>query len=447
LIFLLVLVIQALDCRFWEAAVVSIVAVATLDYFFIEPRFTFAVASKLDGVTLFCLLAVSLIVTRIQASSRERAVESGRQRQSMQRLYDAAQELLALPPEAAVGTAMLRPFLRVFQMRAACIFDGETAESHLLGTMQGDLAARTRDAYIRGSDLEDRESQIVVRCLRMHGAIEGAIGFAGLADAQQTANALAALASSVLARARAFRRAADAAAQARAEMLRSAILDALAHEIKTPLAVITASAGGLRAAGDIGPAQAELAEMIETEGLRLSELTSSLLRVARLDKEEVKPRLETVDVSELARRAVRRYGKIWPERRIDLRRERDPAEVRADPELVLLAISQLVENACRYSQSDTSIAVDILARGGEVAITVANEGPPIPAAERQRIFERFFRGAEARRAGGGSGLGLFVTRKIARAHGGDLVLAEDDGARVTFRMTIPMAEQETVDAG
>jgi len=447
LIFLIVVVIQSLDSRFVEAAILSVVAVGTLDWFFLEPPHTFYVASPHDVVTLCCLLTASLIVTRIQSSSRARALESGRQRQSMQRLYSAAQELLALPPETAAGSAMLGPFLRVFQLQAACIFDAETAECHIAGASHADLPARTRDAYIGGHDVADEAAQVVVRCLRARGCMEGAIGFEGLGEPGVTANAVAALASAVLARARAFHTAADAAAQARAEMLRSAILDALAHEIKTPLAVIMASAGGMRAAGEMQPEQAELAELIETEALRLGNLTSSLLRVARLDSEEVRPRLENVDVSELAGRAVRRYGRIWPDRQIALHSEGDPGEARIDPELVLLAISQLVENSCRYSRTDAGIAVDVRPRGEEIAITVSNEGPPILPAEQQRIFERFYRGADARRTGGGSGLGLFVARKIARAHGGDLVLADEGPRRVAFRLTIPQSEQEVVHAG
>ena len=447
LIFLITVVIQSLDSRFAEAAILSVLAVGILDYYFIEPPFSFSVATRLDALTLVCLLTASLIVTRIQSSSRARALESGRQRQSMQRLYDAAQELLALPPEIGVGSAMLAPFLRVFEMQAACIFDAETAECHTAGTSLGDLPGRTRDAYIGGRDLADEETRIVVRCLRARGCMEGAIGFEGLANPELTANALTALAAAVLVRARAFREAADAAAQARAEMLRSAILDGLAHEIKTPLAVIMASAGGLRTAGEMGPEQVELAELIETEALRLGDLTTSLLRVARLDKEEVQPRLQMVDLSELTRRAVRRYAKIWPERPIMFQRERDTAEARVDPELVLLAISQLVENSCRYSRLGTGISVVITQQEKEIAITVSNEGPPILPAERQRIFERFYRGADARRTGGGSGLGLFVARKVARAHGGDLVLADEGPRRVAFRMTIPQAEQEVMDAG
>jgi two-component system sensor histidine kinase KdpD len=447
LVFLIAVVALSLDSDFAEAAILSVMAVASLDYFFIRPPFSFAVAEKLDAITLGSLLTASLIVTRIQDSSRRQALESQRQKQNMQWLYEAAQSLLTLPPEIAPGTAMLDPFLRIFPMQAVCIFDAEAAETYIAGKTLSDLAAKTRDAYIAGRDLEDKEAQIVARCLRTRDVIAGAIGFERLPNSELTANALTTLASAVMERARASRAAADATAQARAEMLRSAILDALAHEIKTPLAVILASAGGMRATGELQPEQAELAELIETEAARLGDLTTSLLRLARLDKEDVRPQLQDTDAVELAERAVRRYSKVWPDRHIRIVRDGDVGEVRVDPELMVLAVSQLVENSCRYAPQEASIEIGVGTAGGDVAITVANNGPPIPASERERIFERFFRGADARRAGGGTGLGLFVARKIARAHGGNLVLAEAGPPRIAFQLTIRQGVQDGVHAG
>src|SRR5208283_5594726 len=160
--------------------------------------------------------------------------------------------------------------------------------------------------------------------------------------------ALAGLAASALERSRSFRAAAASAAHAQAETLRSAILDALAHEFKTPLATIVTAAGGLSATGPMSPDQAELTEMIETEAARLGELTSRLLRLARLDREEVKPRLEPADAAELAQQSTRRYAKLWPDRRISFRGNGEAGEVRVDPELMSLALSQLLENACKY---------------------------------------------------------------------------------------------------
>ena len=445
LLYLIAVVFQSLDCGFLEAAIVSLTATLCLDYFFIEPRFRLNVDDPLDVVTLMGLLVVSLVVTRIQARSREQARDARDQRNSMESLYRAGQELLALAPAAVAGPALLEPFVSIYGLSAICLFDAATLECYTSGQSRGDLAAKTREAFVAGRDAVYADVQIVVRCLRARNEILGVIGFEGLANPEFAAPALAALATAALERARAFRSATAAAAHAQAEMLRSAILDALAHEFKTPLATILTAAGGLRAAGAMQPEQAELAEMIEVEASRLGDLTSRLLRLARLDREEVKPRLEKMDAAELADLSVKRYSRIWPDRRIFFRRQEGLSEVRVDPELIGLALSQLLENACRYSKPDALVLIDFAQEERMAAITVWNDGPPIPASERDRVFDRFYRGTSARTAAPGSGLGLFVARKIALAHGGNLRLVDSAGdgkAGVAFRLTVPIATDE-----
>lgn len=442
LLYLIAVVLQSLDCSFAEAAVVSLLAVGCLDYFFVDPPFSLAVAHPLDVVTLICLLVTSLVITRIQSRSRTEAGERKLQRTNMEQLYKLGEELLALPAGTALGPAMLRPFLSAFDLAAVCVFDASTLESCQAGTSKADLEAKTRDGFISGRDAAYPEVGVVVRCLRARDAILGAIGFEGLRNPELTAAPLTALAAAAVARARSFQSAADAAAHAQAEALRSAILDALAHEIKTPLATILTAAGGIRAAGSMRPQQAELAEMIETEASRLGDLTSRLLRLARLDSEEVKPRLEPVNAAELAQKSVRRYSRIWPDREISFRKQGEIPETQVDSELILLAISQLLENACKYSRPDARVSVDVTTEGAAAVITVWNDGAPIPANERDRVFDRFYRGTAARRVAPGSGLGLFVARKIALAHGGDLALVDTGADGVGFRLTIPASAIE-----
>jgi two-component system sensor histidine kinase KdpD len=400
----------------------------------------------LEAISLVCLLIVSLVITRIQSRSREEARESQLQRSNMERLYKVSQSLLAMPPPAISGGALLVPFLSAFDVAAVCLFDAATLECHEAGISTGDLQAKTRQGFAMDQDAVYPELGIVIRRLRAGSEIRGSIGFEGLTNAEAAAPALAALASAALERARAFGSATTAAAHAEAETMRSAILDALAHEFKTPLATILTAAGGLRVGGPAGPEQAELAEMIETEASRLGDLTSRLLRVARVDKEEIKPRLQSTDAAEIVERSIRRYSKLWPDRKISFRETGEAAEVRVDPELIGLAVSQLVENACRYSQPDAHVAIELGDHENMSGITVWNDGPPIAESERDRIFERFYRGTEARRTAPGSGLGLYIARKIALAHGGDLVLIENSASGVVFRLTMPFATVEGFSA-
>jgi len=116
--------------------------------------------------------------------------------------------------------------------------------------------------------------------------------------------------------------------------------------------------------------------------------------------------------------------------------------VRVDPELMSLAINQLLENACKYSRPDARVLVELAADENAATIAVWNDGDPIPPSERPRVFDRFYRGTDARRTAAGSGLGLYVARKIALAHGGDLALVDTGTNGVAFRLTLPVSRSE-----
>jgi two-component system sensor histidine kinase KdpD len=250
---------------------------------------------------------------------------------------------------------------------------------------------------------------------------------------------LAALTRAHLEKEMALRAASSASAAAQAEVYRSAILDALAHEFKTPLTTILAAAGGLREAGSLGPEQLELAETVETEAERLGRLSSRLLRMARLDREEVRPRIEATDMQAVIRHLAEQYARQWPDRQISTVNHGEPAEESVDPELLRLAVSQLLDNACKYSLPGAAIRVAMESDPDGFIVEVSNSSSFIPASEQGLIFERFYRGAEMNGHTSGSGLGLYVARKIALAHGGTLSLVPDAGTRgeVTFRLNIP----------
>jgi two-component system sensor histidine kinase KdpD len=446
LLLLIAVVLQSLDCTYPEAAAVSVLATASLDYFFTDPLFSFMVSGPLDAITLLCMLTVTLVITRIQSRSRAEAREAKLQRGNMESLYKLSQELLAVAPPAVAGPALLGPFLSIFDIEAVCVFDAATLDAYAAGGSREDLETKTRECFITGENAAYPELGIVVESLRARDRVYGAIGFQGLRNPTVTAPALAALAVAALERARAFRSATSAAVQAEAETLRSAILDALAHEFKTPLATILTAAGGLRVGRGAIPEQTELAEMIETEASRLGDLTTRLLRLARVDREDLKLRLQPGDAAELIQRCIRRYAKLWPDRTISFLEREEVGDVHIDPELIGLAISQLIENACRYSWPDTHVRVELGNQGDMAGITVRNPGPPIEKAERERIFERFYRGADARRGSPGSGLGLYVARKIARAHAGDLMLLDRETEEVCFLLTVPLSKAEVTDA-
>jgi two-component system sensor histidine kinase KdpD len=442
-LYLLLVVLQSLTGDFRSSAIVAVVSTGCLDLFFTDPIFSLRIDHPLNALALAGFVFTSLVITRLVARVREEAKSAKLQKERLNRLYQLAQQLLSLDPEAPLGEEFLEPFRRLFGIRAVSIFEADSAELHIVGDSKRGLASKTRDAYIRGLDLDDLDAHISIRRLHTSGQLAGAIGFEGLHDLVETAGALTALATALLERKIAFHAASEAAAAAQTEIYRSAMLDALAHEFKTPLATILTGVGGLREAGPLTAEQQGMADAVENEASRLGSLTSRLLRTARLDHEQIRPRLELVDISAGVAQLIRQYSARSSDRTIFLTDGDESVQALADPELIRLMVGQLIENACKYSQPGSVVTLAVERQGEFIAVRVSNNGSSIPRREQHRIFERFYRGEDARRSTSGTGLGLYVARKIAVAHGGALDLENEARSdSVTFCLKLPTMKDE-----
>lgn len=441
--YLIVVVLQSLAGDFRSSALVSFLCAACLDYFFIPPLFSFRISDISDTLAAVTFLVTGLVITRLVSQTREAAESEQLQRLEMTRLYQLAQQLLALEPGTALGGELLKPFRAQFALRAVCLFDGGTAQLHVDGLSEDNLAEKTRTAYIEKKNLEDQASGVAVGLLQAGGKTTGAIGFEGLRDCHLTAGPLTALATVMLEHCFAFERASHAAATAEAEVFRGAMLDALAHEFKTPLTTILTAAGGLHAAGPLKTEQQQLADAVESEASRLEQLTTRLLRLARLDREELRPQMELINIEDIVEKLVEEYSRRWPDRRLSLSCVAGVTAL-GDVELLRLGIGQLLDNACKYSPLGSEVQVSVGVSDAVITINVWNAGTPIASHERGRIFDRFYRGTSVQMQVPGSGLGLYVARKIADAHGGTVELSasagNDQGTR--FRFTISLADSE-----
>lgn len=444
-LYLLLVVLQSLTGDFHSSAIICALSAGCMDFFFTQPLFSLRMTNPLNGLALLAFVVTALVITRLVSRVRDKAHSARLQQERMDRLFRLSEQLLALEPEAPVGEMFLAPFHRLFGVKAVCVFDADTAESYSTGDSQSQLVERTRDAFISSHDVDDSSSQVTIRCLRVGSRVVGSIGFEGLEDAKETIASLTALTTALIERTKAFRKASAAAAAEQTEVYRSAVLDALAHEFKTSLATILAAAGGLREVGPLAPEQEEMADTVENEAARLGNLTSRLLRTARLDREDVKPRMELIDISSLVTHLAEQYSARSADRLIKQVKPREPIEALADPELLRLTISQLIDNACKYSQPGSAVTVETEKQGEFVAVRISNSGSSIPYHERHRIFERFYRGTSAQNTTTGSGLGLYVARKIALAHGGALDLEIDKrlGDGVVFCLKIPGTKTES----
>jgi K+-sensing histidine kinase KdpD len=226
----------------------------------------------------------------------------------------------------------------------------------------------------------------------------------------------------------------EAALRARTEEVRSSLLSAVSHDLRTPLAVITGMATTLReTALDV---QQDGLDTIVTEAERLSRILQNLLAATKVDGGAA-PRREWVPVEELVGAALQRLDDALHGRAVRVEIDGDVL-AHVDPVLGELLIGNLVDNAAKHTPAGTPIDLTVRREPTSAIIEVADRGPGVHAGDEQRVFEKFFRGANASRAG--VGLGLAVCRAIAIAHGGTIETEARDGGGAVFRVRIPDGE-------
>jgi K+-sensing histidine kinase KdpD len=235
-------------------------------------------------------------------------------------------------------------------------------------------------------------------------------------------------------RARTIELGARAETARRSAELRAAVLDAIAHEFKTPLTAMKAATGGLLSADAPTQGTRELVEIVDEELDRLQALVTDAVRMLRIDAGDFDVRRERHSLADIIAAAV---GPL--ERRLQGHRIVNgippDLDVDADRGLLELAVRQLLDNAIKYSSPRSTIELNA-AGNGSVSISVRNTGSVIPEADRARIFERFYRGSEGRRVAG-SGMGLAIVRQIAEAHGGQVTVSSTPAHGTEFTLRLP----------
>jgi two-component system sensor histidine kinase KdpD len=251
-------------------------------------------------------------------------------------------------------------------------------------------------------------------------------------------DALASLAAIAIDRHQWFEKEERAETAKKGEQLRATVMDALAHEFKTPLtAVQTASSGLLELEGLTEP-QRELVTLINGEAIRLNELCTRLLKAGKLDARQVG--LETVDVNVQDLLSEVLVGRPMEAERNNIQvAVEDPSlTVRADRVLLTMILAQYLDNARKYSTAGTPITIAARVSKTDFLISVHNFGSTIRIEDRERVFERFYRSPELKDTVPGTGIGLSVVRKAAEAHHGHVWVISDNKNGTTFFLSLPI---------
>ena len=257
----------------------------------------------------------------------------------------------------------------------------------------------------------------------------------------------------------AFERASEAEALRRSERLKSALLDAVTHDIRTPLTSIKASVTTLldelrERAGDAATLDAEgrrdMLEVIDEEADRLNRFVEGLVELARIEAGELELRRRWGSVDEIVMTALERAEPLTHGHTVEVTIERDLPVVRVDAKAVAQVVYTLADNAAKYSPAGTRIKVTA-GRGDDemLRLTVEDEGPGVPAELRERVFDKFFRAMRDGDTGthpSGTGMGLAIARGIVEAHGGRIWI-EDAGAGrgMLVALTLPLGDEEDAE--
>jgi two-component system sensor histidine kinase KdpD len=259
----------------------------------------------------------------------------------------------------------------------------------------------------------------------------------------QVVDGLAALAAIAMDRHQSFEKEDRAETARRGEQLRAAVMDALAHEFKTPLTAVQTASSGLLELGGLTESQTEMVALIDQEAVRLNELCTRLLKTAKLNPERVDLETSDVNVQEMVSEMLGGKSRDGGRNRIQVTVDDPTLTVHADRGLLEMILSQYIDNAQKYSAKGTPIEISARKSRTEVLISVHNFGSTIRIEDRERIFERFYRSPDLKDTVPGTGIGLSVVKKAAEAHHGHVWVISDDAEGTTFYLSLPDGARRT----
>lgn len=435
---------------FWgllESIAASIVALLCFNFFFLPPVLTFTIADPQNWVALFAFLATAIVASQLSSYAKKQAKRAWISKQETEQLYSLSRTILLLDEHAGAASQIARHIVHLFEFDSAVIFDRYSSTFHGGGETETPpaLFERLKEIAASGAMLKDEKQRLLIAPIRLGSEPIGSLATQGplLSDGAQ--QALLNLIAIALERERQREETTRAQAEQKSERLKSALLDAIAHEFKTPLTSIKAAATSLLSSSlllareDNKPTPArELATAIDEETDRLTRLVSDAIQMARIEAGTLVLKKATCSIDELLRRSVRDLQRRRDGRSLDLRVAGDLPPLPADPDLLGLTLNLLLDNALKYSPPLSAITVSAVRRNGNIVVGVHDEGTAIPEAEQRRLFEKFYRGAGAASQVPGTGMGLAIAKEIARVHGGHLWVESKSGEGTTFFLSVPL---------
>jgi two-component system sensor histidine kinase KdpD len=436
LLYLLIVVSVASRFGFWQASLASLLAVLLLDYFFEPPIFSFEVANPGIFVALITFEATALTISRLHGREMRKAGEAAFHRAGMEQLYELSRNSLLMDMRQAPGPQLVVLIHRIFNAQAVALFDMNLGRQDRAGEWGTDEENIAKECYLRGAAQDHPLTATAQRILFAGSEPVGAMVVRGKLS-PLVIDALASLAAIAIDRHQWFEKEERAETASKSEQLRAAVMDALAHEFKTPLTAVQAASSGLLELGELTESQRDLVTLIDAETSRLNKLCTRLLLTAKLDAQQVGLHTDEVNVNGLLSEVIAGTPIETRNNRIRVAVDDPALNLRVDRGLLAMILGQYINNALKYSTPGTPITVAARKSHTEMLISVHNIGSTIRIEDRERIFDRFYRSPEMKDSVPGTGIGLSVVRKAAEAHRGHVWVISDDKEGTTFFLSLP----------
>jgi two-component system, OmpR family, sensor histidine kinase KdpD len=452
MLYLLAVVVAATRFRRGPALVASLVGIASFDFFFVHPFYTFAVSDVRYVLTFAVMLVVALVIGNLTGRIRNQAEAAREREQRTSALYALSRDLAAARDRDAILAAALRSLRDTFAVEAAFLLPGDGGAVSAAGPAPHTLDERERavaqwvfdhkQAAGRGTSTLPAAAALYLPLASSDRAV-GVVGIP-LADPVQFRDparrrlleALAGQTAVALERLALAEHSRQTEVEVEAERLRTALLSSLSHDMRTPLAVIEGAGSTLlQATEPDSAARKELAATIVQESQRMTRLVANLLDMIRVEAGTLKVQKEWQLLSDVMGVALIRTDAQLRGHPVTTSFPRDLPLVAVDEILLEQVFVNLLENAAKHTPPGTPIDVGAEAGSGEVIAFVADRGPGLAPGEEETIFQKFYRGGAG---SGGIGLGLTICRGIVTAHGGKIWAENRPGGGAVFRLSLPI---------
>lgn len=430
MLYLLAVLVAAIRYGRGPAIGASLAAFLAYNFFYVEPIHTLTISAPNEWLALALFLVVAILTAQLAAGERERGNEAKRRAREAILLRGVGVTLVESEPDWVSG-------LRAVESRLCADFALDSASITLGEVAAGALVANGEEARGRFPLLAPGGDRIgLLRVMREgeRGPLTG--------DERYLLSAVATQLGTMLERLRLRREANEAEALRRTDELKSALLNAVSHDLRTPLASILASAGSLlqRDIDWSAEERDDFARAIVEESERLNGIVGNLLDLSRIEGGSLRPDKGWHDLHALIVAVVRRIGPRYPRHffAVDVSDTLPPLLI--DWVEIDQTLSNLIENAAKYSPPETKVWIAARCDGSMVRVQVADRGPGLPAAAMANLFTPFYRviGPSGQAPTKGIGLGLAVARGLIEAHGGTIMVRNRDDGGALFTFTLPI---------